>query len=104
MCIRDRITWFAKYSFDFDEKTQSSYNLTYLTSVEYKRLIVLYVELLECWLDEFKSSHNEEQKKETGTDGIQLPFVDDSSQDSNENEKLEWKNTITCLLYTSRCV
>lgn len=91
------ITWFAKYSFDFDEKTQSSYNLTYLTSVEYKKLIVLYVELLECWLDEFKSSHNEEQKKETGIDGIQLPFVDDSSQDSNENEKLEWKNTITVI-------
>lgn len=32
------ITWFAKYSFDFDEKTQSSYNMSYLSSKEYNKL------------------------------------------------------------------
>ncbi|SCW02012.1 LAFE_0E12200g1_1 [Lachancea fermentati] len=92
------ITWFAKYSFDFDEKTQSSYNMSYLSSIEYRRLLVLYVELLQCWLDEFKSSSKEEMSRSSGLDGIQLPFKEgEESHESTENEKLEWKNTVTVI-------
>lgn len=91
------ITWFAKYSFDFDEKTQSSYNMTYLNSIEYRRLLILYVELLECWLEEFHSSNLEEKKRETGLDGIELMPVDNTLEELNEVESLEWKNTITVI-------
>lgn len=91
------ITWFAKYSFDFDEKTQSSYNMSYLSSKEYNRLLILYVELLECWLEEFQSSNKEENKKETGLDGIRLLPIDAEQEESNETEKLEWKNTVTVI-------
>ncbi|EDO16702.1 hypothetical protein Kpol_1003p7 [Vanderwaltozyma polyspora DSM 70294] len=87
------ITWFAKYSFDFDEKTQSRYNLSYLTSNEYKRLLVLYVELLGCWIEEFQSSKNEEKIKETGLDGIHLPLPEVDVDDANEAHLLQWKNT-----------
>ncbi|CDH16934.1 probable Cell morphogenesis protein PAG1 [Zygosaccharomyces bailii ISA1307] len=90
------ITWFAKYSFDFDEKTQSSYNMSYLSSTEYRRLLILYVELLECWLDEFHSSNMEEKKRETGLDGIELMPVD-NLEEMNEVETLGWKNTITVI-------
>lgn len=91
------ITWFAKYSFDFDEKTQSSYNMSYLSSIEYRRLLVLYVELLECWLEEFQSSKLEEKKRETGLDGIQLISVEKDLDESSETKMLEWKNTVTVI-------
>lgn len=91
------ITWFAKYSFDFDEKTQSSYNMSYLSSSEYRRLLILYVGLLECWLEEFHSSNLEEKKRETGLDGIELMPVDNNLEEINEVETLEWKNTITVI-------
>lgn len=91
------ITWFAKYSFDFDEKTQSSYNMSYLSSTEYRRLLILYVGLLECWLEEFHSSNLEEKKRETGLDGIELMPVGNNLEEHNEVEALEWKNTITVI-------
>ncbi|CCF60234.1 hypothetical protein KAFR_0J01700 [Kazachstania africana CBS 2517] len=91
------ITWFAKYSFDFDEKTQSSYNTSYLASNEYKKLLELYVELLECWLEEFQSYKTEEKKKVIGLDGIQLMKTDSTPDDASETERLEWKNTITVI-------
>ncbi|CCE62460.1 hypothetical protein TPHA_0C03070 [Tetrapisispora phaffii CBS 4417] len=86
------ITWFAKYSFDFDEQTQSRYNLSYLASSEYKQLLVLYIELLECWLEEFQSSEVEEKQKETGLDGIQLPIKETETEGAKDSNKLQWKN------------
>ena len=91
------ITWFAKYSFDFDEKTQSRYNMSYLTSTEYIALLMLYVELLECWLNEFQNSKTKESKKVMGLDGIQLMPNDDAPNDTSGTEKLEWKNIITVI-------
>lgn len=91
------ITWFAKYSFDFDEKTQSSYNMSYLSSSEYRKLLILYVELLECWLEEFQSNSLEEKKRETGLDGINLEPNPSNSGEANETEMLEWKNTVTVI-------
>lgn len=91
------ITWFAKYSFDFDEKTQSSYNMSYLSSSEYGKLLILYVELLECWLEEFQSSNIEERKKATGLDGIKLEPNLSNTSEANETELLEWKNTVTVI-------
>lgn len=91
------ITWFAKYSFDFDEKTQSSYNMQYLSSNEYSVLLLLYVELLECWLKEFTSSKTEEKEKTIGLDGIRLLSPDTNHDNISESEKLEWKNTVTVI-------
>lgn len=91
------ITWFAKYSFDFDEKTQSSYNMSYLSSSEYRKLLILYVELLECWLEEFQSSSMEEKKRQTGLDGINLEPIVAESEESSDTEMLEWKNTVTVI-------
>lgn len=91
------ITWFAKYSFDFDEKTQSSYNMQYLSSNEYSVLLLLYVELLECWLKEFTSSKTEEKEKTIGLDGIRLLSPDTNTDIVSESEKIEWKNTVTVI-------
>ena len=91
------ITWFAKYSFDFDEKTQSSYNMQYLSSNEYSNLLLLYVELLECWLKEFTSSQTEKKQKTIGLDGIRLLNIDCNKDDVSDSEKLEWKNTVTVI-------
>lgn len=91
------ITWFAKYSFDFDEKTQSRYNMSYLSSSEYISLLMLYVELLECWLNEFHSSKFEESKKGMGLDGIQLLPNDNVFDEVRETAKLEWKNIVTVI-------
>lgn len=91
------ITWFAKYSFDFDEKTQSSYNMQYLSSNEYSVLLLLYVELLECWLKEFTSSKTEEKEKTIGLDGIRLLSPDTNTDTVSESEKIEWKNTVTVI-------
>ncbi|CCH61428.1 hypothetical protein TBLA_0E03740 [Henningerozyma blattae CBS 6284] len=91
------ITWFAKYSFDFDEKTQSSYDMTYLNSVEYKKLLVLYVELLDCWLQNFQNSNLREQKRDTGLDGIDLPLKETDMTEHKEQDSLEWKSTITVI-------
>ncbi|CCK70439.1 Tao3p KNAG_0E01770 [Huiozyma naganishii CBS 8797] len=91
------ITWFAKYSFDFDEKTQSSYNTSYLSSNEYNRLLLLYIDLLECWLEEFQSSKTEETKKGMGLDGIELLPLAEEAEEVSETEKLEWKNVVTVI-------
>lgn len=96
------ITWFAKYSFDFDERMQSNYNMSYLVSMEYYKLLELYVELLECWLQAFQSSNKEKDKKGIGLDGIRLMAEDEGiagDYDSvyEEKKKLEWKNTITVI-------
>ncbi|KAH3901318.1 Tao3p SCDLUD_002809 [Saccharomycodes ludwigii] len=91
------ITWFAKYSFDFDEKTQSSYNTSYLSSTEYQDLLILYTELLECWLEQFQRSNEEAEKKEIGLDGIHLPFQDENNQDKIVTQELEYKNTCTVI-------
>lgn len=91
------ITWFAKYSFDLDEKTQSSYNMQYLSSNEYSSLLLLYVELLECWLKEFTSSQTEEKQKTIGLDGIRLLSPNVNQDDVSDSEKLEWKNTVTVI-------
>lgn len=91
------ITWFAKYSFDFDEKTQSSYNMSYLSSSEYSTLLLLYVELLECWLKTFQYSKTEETKKTIGLDGIQLSTINEPAEEVTESEKLEWKNVSTVI-------
>ena len=91
------ITWFAKYAFDFDEKTQSSYTMSYLSSPEYHSLLELYVRLLECWLDEFQSSKSKESKKGIGLDGIQLLLLDNPPEETSETEKLQWKNIMTVI-------
>ncbi|KAL6948682.1 hypothetical protein ACO0QE_001155 [Hanseniaspora vineae] len=94
------ITWFAKYSFDFDEKTQSSYDLAYLISGEYKQLLLIYIDILECWLESFKKSTNESKKREMGLDGIHLPIKDDDISSSNKSiisEEFECKNICTVI-------
>lgn len=91
------ITWFAKYSFDFDEKTQSRYNMSYLSSSEYRKLLILYVELLECWLEEFQSSTQDRKRRELGQDVINLGPDFSGSVEPNELEMLELKNTATVI-------
>ncbi|SCV05454.1 LANO_0H07844g1_1 [Lachancea nothofagi CBS 11611] len=91
------ITWFAKYSFDFDEKTQSSYNLAYLSSSEYRKLLVLYIELLQCWLTEFKISNEVKSAKELGLGGNFTAAAENDATESKDTEKYEWKNTVTVI-------
>ncbi|SCU86422.1 LAME_0D06062g1_1 [Lachancea meyersii CBS 8951] len=92
------ITWFAKYSFDFDEKTQSSYNMAYLSSAEYRKLLVHYIELLKCWLHEFKSSKESKFTKEMGLGGATTAgLADNVPAEIKDTEKYEWKNTLTVI-------
>lgn len=88
------ITWFAKYSFDFDEKSHVNYDLNYLISLDYKKLLVLYVDLLNCWLEKFQNSNKEEKQRDTGLDGIDLPLKENSLTDHTEEDSAEWKTTI----------
>lgn len=65
------VTWFSKYSFDFDElSTAKTHDLSYLNSSEYKRLLYVYVKILNCWLDSFKESLSELSKKAASTNDI----------------------------------
>ncbi|SCU88374.1 LADA_0E09758g1_1 [Lachancea dasiensis] len=91
------ITWFAKYSFDFDEKTQSSYNLSYLSSTEYRKLLILYIELLHCWLGEFKKSKKAKNVKETGVGSFPTEVHESTTLEGKDTEKYEWKNTVTVI-------
>lgn len=65
------ITWFSKYSFDFDELiTSNKHDLSYLNSSEYKRLLFIYVKLLTCWLESYEESVNELSKKAINTNDM----------------------------------
>lgn len=65
------ITWFSKYSFDFDELiTSNTHDLSYLNSSEYKRLLFIYVKLLTCWLESYEESVNELSKKAINTNDL----------------------------------
>lgn len=90
------ITWFAKYSFDFDEKTQSRYSLSYLSSFEYKALLSLYVELLQCWLEYFCKDASGNGDTDFGLNGAQNFTIGEDSTNT-ELDKMEWKNTQTVI-------
>ncbi|KAL6930172.1 hypothetical protein ACO0SA_001579 [Hanseniaspora valbyensis] len=84
------ITWFSKYSFDFDEVTTSkTHDLSYLNSSEYKRLLYVYVKLLNCWLASFKESIDELSKKVAHTTDIMNFHLRDPDYETLSEEEIK---------------
>ena len=112
------MTIFAKFAFQFSDKPNPHYNSDYLNSPEFHRLLKLYVELLNCWLKQFKqfsevkksnsfvhplSQDDELMSKDVLNDLYQINYkTDDLGVDSNQakmkaGDELEWKTIITVI-------
>lgn len=107
---------FGKIAFQFSEKPNPNYNSNYLNSVEFQKLLKLYVELLSCWLKLFKqnnqtkntfvhplSQDDELMSKDVLNDLYQINYKTDdlalnpSNSRNSASDKLEWKNIITSI-------
>jgi hypothetical protein len=111
------ITIFAKIAFQFTDKPLSHYNPGYVNSKEFKLLLKIYVQLLNCWLKQFNDI-SESQSKGTNTnpfaqddeamnkdvlnDMYQINYKAEELVDSVSNKMkpsvdLEWKAIITVI-------
>lgn len=111
------ITMFAKIAFQFTDKPLSNYNVDYINSKEFKRLLKLYVELLNCWLMQFNkistinkgsnqnpfAQDDEAMNKDVLNDLYQINFKVDELATVNDvnklkpSDELEWKVMITVI-------
>lgn len=113
------MTIFAKFAFQFSDKPNPNYNTDYLNSSEFHKLLKLYVELLNCWLTQFRqlnvakqtnhfvhplSQDDELMSKDVLNDLYQINYktddlgVDNSVQSKMKaGDELEWKTIITII-------
>lgn len=113
------ITIFAKIAFRFSDKPGPHYDSAYLNSDNFNRLLKIYVELLNCWLNQFNdltdskandksinplAQEDELMNKDVLNDLYQINHKnDDLTNDDSANNKLrpsdelEWKNIITVI-------
>ncbi|XBW38777.1 hypothetical protein QEN19_004361 [Hanseniaspora menglaensis] len=84
------ITWFSKYSFEFDElSSQKSHSLSYLNSTDYKRLLYVYVKLLKCWLESSKESLKDLSKKAANTSDVMNFHLRDPEFETLSEEEIK---------------
>ncbi|CAH6720935.1 cell morphogenesis protein PAG1 [[Candida] jaroonii] len=107
---------FGKIAFQFSEKPNPNYNSNYLNSIEFQKLLKLYVELLNCWLKSFKQSNqtknnsfthplsqdDELMSKDVLNDLYQINYKTDdlglnNSTSRTSTDKLQWKDIITSI-------
>lgn len=107
---------YSKYAFQFSDKPNPNYDADYLNSNEFHRLLKLYVELLNCWLKQFKelsqakqsnnfihplSQDDEIMSKDVLNDLYQINYkTDDLAVDHSKlkaSDELEWKTIITVI-------
>ncbi len=107
------INTFARFSFDFDEKSWIHYDASYFTSNKFISLLKLYVDLLYIWLDSFKKKTKKELKEQLQQQQqLKLNIYNHSNSLSetnnnninsngkeidNKSGELEWKNIITVI-------
>lgn len=112
------INIYVKLAFQLTDKPNLNYNSEYLNSEEFQKLLKLYVELLECWLKQFKqlnaakqaantthplSQDDELMSKDVLNDLYQINYKTDDIGAANSQHKmkpsdeLEWKTIITLI-------
>lgn len=110
------ITTFAKIAFQFTERPNPSYDYGYTESHEFQRLLKLYVELLNCWLQQFNdinecrkyihisnplAQEDEVMNQDVLNDLYQINHkIETSAVDAMKfkpSEDLEWKEIITVI-------
>ncbi|EGV63049.1 transcriptional activator leucine zipper [Yamadazyma tenuis ATCC 10573] len=110
------LNYFAKFAFQFSDKPNPNYDTAYLNSEEFHRLLKLYVELLNCWLRQFKQSSESKQSgnfahplsqddelmsKDVLNDMYQINYKTDdlgvTQSKPKASDELEWKTIITVI-------
>lgn len=110
------VTTFAKIAFQFTERPNPSYDYGYTDSHEFHRLLKLYVELLNCWLQQFNdinesrkyiqtsnplAQEDEVMNQDVLNDLYQINHkIETSAVDAMKfkpSDDLEWKEIITVI-------
>ncbi|KAH3676066.1 hypothetical protein WICMUC_002363 [Wickerhamomyces mucosus] len=86
------INSFAKYAFNFSERSQYQKNI-----VISKDLLKLYLELLEDWLESISSASNEEENSDNIEFNMHNDITHGHENQRNKFDELEIKNTITII-------
>lgn len=108
------VTHFAKYAFNLSDKP-APYNQAFLTLAQFKRLLKLYVELLNCWVTLFQQTRKPAKKghplnqddermlQDVLNDLYQVTYsVGDGTTNKPQHQllpsdELEWKAIITVI-------
>ncbi|ODV98250.1 hypothetical protein PACTADRAFT_27974, partial [Pachysolen tannophilus NRRL Y-2460] len=81
------IITFARYAFQFDEKSYCAFDVNYLTSKEYQSLLKIYVDLLNCWLNSFKEilKNSQPEAVEVSINGMNPNNINNMNINGNIN-------------------
>lgn len=93
------ITLFAKIAFRFSDKPGPTYNSDYINSAEFGKLLKIYVDLLHCWLMQFKevTKTPEDDDQDMAQDVLNDLYQIKEKAATTPSDELEWKTIITVI-------
>ncbi|KAH3668379.1 hypothetical protein OGAPHI_002133 [Ogataea philodendri] len=91
------MTVFARTAFYLDEKAASLLNHEYVSSTEYVRLLEIYVDLLQCWLEYLAEAHKGSLETPNEMYNVNHGFVQEEIQETKPFEDLELKTIVTMI-------
>ncbi|KAG7699493.1 hypothetical protein KL951_001210 [Ogataea haglerorum] len=91
------MTVFARTAFYLDEKAASLLNHEYVSSTEYVKLLEIYVDLLQCWLEFLAETHKGSLETPNEMYNVNHGFVQEEIQETKPFEDLELKTIVTII-------
>ncbi|QPG77158.1 hypothetical protein FOA43_004563 [Brettanomyces nanus] len=90
-------TTFTTVAFFLDEKTASYLNHEYLSSDSYIRLLEVYVDVLQSWLESLTDAPESSETEPTAMYNVNHGFVQDEPHETKRLESLELKNIVNII-------
>lgn len=92
------LTTFASIAFCLDEKASSLFDPAYLSSDNYIKLLEVYLEVLQSWLDSLSEIEEQETEEKANTMyNVNHGFVQEEIRETKKFESLELKNMATLI-------
>lgn len=92
------LTTFATIAFCLDEKVSNSFHNEYLSSDDYVKLLEVYLEVLQSWLDSLTETEEHETEEKPNTMyNVNRGFVQEEIHETRKFEHLELKNMATLI-------
>jgi hypothetical protein len=92
------LTTFASIAFCLDEKASSSFDPEYLSSDSYVKLLEVYLEVLQSWLESLTETEEQETEEKANTMyNVNHGFVQEEIRETKKFESLELKNMATVI-------
>lgn len=92
------LTTFASVAFCLDEKASNSFDAAYLLSENYVKLLEVYLEVLQSWLDSLTEIEEHDTEEQANTMyNVNHGFIQEEIKETKKFETLELKNMATLI-------